>query len=60
LMWGALGSGFFIYGKKQKSAPALWGGIALMGISYFITSPLWMSVAAVGIVGGIWFWSRQN
>jgi hypothetical protein len=60
LVWGAVGAGFCIYGKKQRSAPALFGGIALVGISYFINSALWMSVAAVGIIAGIWLWSRQG
>jgi hypothetical protein len=60
LIWGAIGAGFSIYGKKQRSAPPWFGGIALMGISYFINSPVWMSVAAVGIIAGIWFWSRYD
>jgi hypothetical protein len=58
LIWGAIGAGFCIYGKKQRTAPAWIGGIALVGISYFISSAIWMSVAAVGIIAGIWFWSR--
>ena len=58
LIWGGIGAGFSIYGKKQRSAPAWFGGIALIGISYFISSPIWMSVAAVGIIAGVWYWSR--
>lgn len=60
LMWGAVGAGFSVYGKKQRSAPAWFGGIALIGICYFISSALWMSIAAVGIIVGIWFWSRYD
>jgi hypothetical protein len=60
LIWGAVGLGFFIYGKKQRSFPPLLGGLALMGITYFIGSALWMSVAAVAIIAGIWFWSRYD
>jgi hypothetical protein len=60
LIWGAIGAGFSIYGKKQRVAPAWFGGIALIGISYFISSAIWMSVAAVGIIAGIWFWSRYD
>jgi hypothetical protein len=60
LIWGGIGAGFSIYGKKQRSAPAMFGGIALMGISYFIWSAIWMSVAAVAIIAGIWFWSRYD
>ncbi len=60
LLWGSVGAGFFIYAKKQRSAPAFCGGIGLIAISYLIASPLWMSVAAVGIITGIWFWSRYD
>ncbi len=58
--WGAIAAGFLIYGKKQRSAPALFGGIAMCGSTYFIDSALWMSLAAVGIMAGIYFWSRYN
>jgi hypothetical protein len=60
MFWGAVGCGFFVYAKKQKSIPALLGGVGLIGISYFIGSPLWMSVAAVGIIAGVWFLSRDD
>lgn len=60
LIWGSVGLGFFIYGKKQRSFPPLVGGLAMMGMSYFISSALWMSVAAVAIIAGIWFWSRYD
>jgi hypothetical protein len=61
IFWGGLGLGFFVFGKKQRSAPPLFGGIALMGISYFIAnSALWMSLAGVGILLGIYLWSRRG
>ena len=61
LLWGGLGLGFFVYGKKQRSAPPLFGGIALIGISYFLAdSAVWMSVAGAGILVGIYYWSRHE
>jgi hypothetical protein len=60
LIWGAIGAGFFIYGKKQRSAPPLFGGILMVAGSYFIGSALWMSVASVAIIAGIYFWSRRD
>jgi hypothetical protein len=60
LLWGAIGAGFCIYGKKQRSAPAWIGGLVLVGMTYFIRDALWMSLAAVGIIAGIWFWSRYD
>jgi hypothetical protein len=60
LIWGSIGAGFSIYGKKQRSAPAWFGGLALIGMCYLIRDALWMSVAGVGIIAGIWVWSRYD
>ena len=60
LVWGAVGAGFAIYGKKQRSTPAWLGGIVLIGMTYFVRDVLWMSLAAVGIIAGIWFWSSRQ
>ena len=53
LIWGSIGMGFAIYGKKQRTTAPLVGGIMLMGISYFIGSALLMSVVGVVLVAGI-------
>ena len=53
LIWGSIGMGFAIYGKKQKALAPLVGGILLMGISYLISSALTMSLAGIGLVAGI-------
>jgi hypothetical protein len=60
LLWGSIGVGFFIYGKKRRSAPALAGGIAMVAVSYFVADPLWMSVTSVAIIAGVYFWSRRE
>jgi hypothetical protein len=60
LVWGSVGAGYWVYAKKQHSVPALIGGAALVAISYFIPSPLWMSLAAIAIIAGIWMWSRRE
>ena len=53
LIWGSIGLGFAIYGKKQRATAPLVGGILLMGISYLISSALTMSLAGIGLVAGI-------
>lgn len=55
LIWGTIGAGFFIYGKKQSAYIPMLGGLALVGVSYFIPSPLYMSLTSVGILAAIWF-----
>ncbi len=61
LIWGTIGMGFLIYGKKQSAFIPMLGGVGLIAISYFIGSPLYMSLTAIGILAAIWFlmkWQR--
>lgn len=59
LLWGAVGSVFVIFGKKQAEPFMLFGGLALLGISYFIESALIMSLVGAALVAGI-FWLRRR
>ena len=58
LIWGTIGSGFAIYGWRQKDMLPLWGGIALVAVSYFIESALIMSIVSVLLIVAI-FWLRK-
>ena len=55
LVWGSIGMGYFIYGKKQGSWAAMLGGVAMMAISYFAGS-VWLMclLCAVIMVGVYW------
>ena len=48
LIFGSIGLGFFLYGKKQARAVPLICGIALMVFPYFIGSA-WAMIA-IGVV----------
>jgi hypothetical protein len=57
--WGAIGSGFAIYGWRQKSMLPLFGGIALVAASYFCAnSALVMSLVSIVIIAAI-FWLKK-
>lgn len=58
LFWGSLGMGFAIYGKKQGAMVPLFGGVAVMAVSYFISSALYMSLVCAGLMVGI-IWLRK-
>ena len=60
LIWGSIGLGFAIYGKKEKAVAPLVGGILLMGISYLIGSALTMSLVGAALVVGIWRFRRYG
>jgi hypothetical protein len=38
VIFGSIGLGFFVYGKKQKAAIPLFCGIGLMVFPYFISN----------------------
>jgi hypothetical protein len=60
IIWGAVGTGFAIYGWKQKAMIPLFGGIALIAGSYFFaTSALGMSLFSIATIAAI-FWLKKN
>ena len=50
LIWGSIGLGYFIYGKKQSSLIPMIGGVLLIAISFIVGSALVMSVVCLGLV----------
>jgi len=60
MIWGAIGMGFFIYGKKQQSMVPLFGGLLIIGVSYFIESALYMSLAALALLAGVYWLKKQG
>ena len=55
LIWGSIGIGFAIYGKKQGAMVPLVDGIALVAVSYIVGSALLMSVISIAIIAAIYF-----
>ncbi len=53
LVWGAVGAGCVLYGKKQSDAVPLIGGLALVAVSSLIPSALYMSVFSLLLIGGM-------
>ena len=60
LLWGSVGLGLFIYGKKQQSMVPLFGGLLIIGVSYFIDSALYMSLAAIALLAGVYWLKKQG
>jgi hypothetical protein len=53
LIWGSIGVGYFIYGKKQRSWMPMAGGFLMIGVSYLVGSVLLMTLICVGIVATV-------
>ncbi len=58
LIWGSLGVGYFIYGKKQQALAPLVGGVLLIAVSYFAPTALVMSLLSVGVIIGVYVLTR--
>jgi len=50
MVFGAIGLGFFIYGKKQKAVVPLVTGIALFMFPYFISNVYMLVIVGVVLV----------
>jgi hypothetical protein len=50
LLFGSIGLGFFIYGKKQRVIVPLVCGIALMAFPYFVSGTAWLIVVGVALM----------
>ncbi len=47
LLFGSIGMGYLMYGKKQRLGMALLSGIALIVFPYFVTG--WFLIILIGI-----------
>ena len=54
LLWGAIGSGYFIYGKKQRSMMPMIGGALMVGASYVVGSWLLMSLICIALMVAVY------
>ena len=59
LLWGSVGLGYFIYGKKQQLGIPMAGGVVMMAASYFAASVLVMSLICVGVMGLVYVLSKR-
>jgi len=48
VLFGSIGLGYFLYGRKQKSPMPFICGLLLMGYSYFLDSTL--AIVVIGVV----------
>jgi hypothetical protein len=60
LLWGSIGVGYFIYGKKQQSLPAMVGGILMIAVSYFVGSALAMSLICVLLIVAVYLLLKRG
>lgn len=57
---GSIGTGMFIYGKKQERPLTLFTGAAMCIFPMFVASVLAMWLIAAGCIGGLYLASRNG
>ena len=60
LLWGSVGLGYFVFGRRQRSWVPMLGGLAVIVVSYLAGSILVMSLISIGIIAAIHFLLRQG
>ncbi|MCL5096387.1 MAG: amino acid transport protein [Candidatus Omnitrophica bacterium] len=60
LIWGSIGIGYFIYGKRQQSIVPWIGGLLMIVASYFASSALVMSLICLALMVGVHLLVKQG
>jgi len=54
LLWGSIGAGYFIYGKKTGATMPMIGGVLMVAVSYVVSSWLLMSLLSLGLIVAVY------
>jgi heme/copper-type cytochrome/quinol oxidase subunit 1 len=54
LLFGSIGLGYFIYGRRQNAIVPLVTGLVLMAFPYFVSTTLWLLVVGAALLAVPW------
>ena len=60
LLWGSVGVGYFIYGKKQGAMIPMIGGLLMIAVSYLVSGWLLMSLLSIGLLVVVYWLMKQG
>ena len=60
LLWGSVGVGYFIYGKKSGGTMPMVGGVLMIAASYVISSWLLMSLLCLAVIIAVYQLMKQG
>jgi hypothetical protein len=60
LFWGTVGSGYCLYGWKQKMLTPFLGGLAMIAVSYFVGSALLMSLICIALMVAVYLLVKRG
>ena len=58
LIFGSVGMGYLIYGRKQKHGIALISGVALCALPYLVSDILFITLIGVGVMAAPFLFKR--
>ena len=58
VLFGSIGLGFFVYGRKQRAIVPLVCGLALMVFPDFVSGAVWLVLIGVGLIAVPYFVRR--
>jgi len=60
LLWGSIGAGYFIYGKKQQAMMPMICGVAMVLASCFVSSWLLMSLICIALMVAVYLLAKRG
>jgi hypothetical protein len=60
LLWGSIGFGYCLYGKRQREIVALVGGLTMIAVSYLVSSALLMSLISIALMIAVYWLLRRG
>ena len=60
LLWGSVGTGYFIFGKKQAAMMPMIGGVLMVAVSYVVSSWLLMSLLCIALIIAVYLLVKRG
>ena len=60
LIWSAIGVGYCVYGKRQRSWVPMTGGLLMIAASYMAGSALVMSLVCLGLMAAVYVMLKRG
>jgi hypothetical protein len=60
LLWGSIGVGYWIYGKKQREMMPMIGGAAMLAVSYLVSTWLLMSLLCTALMIAVYLLVKRG
>ena len=60
LFWGSVGVGYWVYGKKQRELMPMLGGVAIIAVSYLVSSWLLMTLLCLALMVAVYLLVKRG